>query len=86
VKCDKNKNQCWLQSAPNKGIILHGRGGLVPSTVDFSVPLSFLKTSKYTKKFSGAGKKRKKKTSINNILKGLGKKKRRKKVKKQVSK
>jgi hypothetical protein len=83
VKCSRKAGACWVENPQNGGKILQGRGGLVPQTLDFSIPVSLLKSSKVKRPQTGGGqrkKKRKKKhNSVDNLLKGFGKKKRRKK-------
>jgi hypothetical protein len=83
VKCDRKQSACWVEKSHTGGKILHGRGGLVPQTLDFSIPVSLLKSSRVKRQTGGGVKKRKKKrkNSVDSMLKGLGKKKKKRKKK-----
>jgi hypothetical protein len=89
VKCDRKQGTCWVEKSHSGGKILHGRGGLVPQTLDFSIPVSLLKSSRVKRSQTGGGvkkkRKKKKKNYVDNLLKGFGKKKRKRKKKLKIA-
>ena len=56
VKCSRKSNTCWLATKPQ-----HGRGGIVPISADYVIPLNMVKKKK-TQSGAGHQKGRKKKS------------------------